>query len=266
MNSSSVLLFEKQGHVGIITLNRAADMNAVNKELADALQSCVQTQIEGDSEVWVGVLRSSNAKVFCAGADLKSVSRGDSLLTPDGGFAGYVSLKRTKPIIACVDGMALAGGFEICLASDLIVCSTASKFGLPEVKRSLVAMAGGTYRLPKRILRNVAMDLLLTGEPITAERAFQLGLVSRLAEPGQSFAVAMKLAGVICENAPLAVVATRELVLEASEGNKSENELRENAEASMLFLMQTEDFAEGPRAFIEKRAPRWTGKMKKAKL
>jgi enoyl-CoA hydratase len=165
---------------------------------------------------------------------------------------------RTKPIIAAVDGPALAGGTEIVLSCDLVVASTIASFGIPEVKRSLVAAAGGLFRLPRLLPRNIALELGLTGDPITAERAFQFGLVNELVEPGQALAAALVLGGRIAANAPLAVRETLRLMLELP-GVDDETAFRESGKA-MMGLASSEDFWEGPKAFLEKREPEWKGR------
>lgn len=251
-----------ESHVAIFTLNRPEAMNAVSYELAQAFEKSV-ADFEADDEMWVGIVCSSHPKVFCAGADLKSISQGKAVFTSKGGFAGFVNFPREKPVIACVDGMALAGGCEIVLACDLVVASKKSQFGVPETKRSLVAAAGGLYRLPRKIPRHVAMEMLLTGDPIPAERAYNLGFVNRLTEPGKSMEAAMELAKQITVNAPLAVRASLRIVNESFQV-LTEKEQRRLSDEALPALSQTDDFREGPKAFIEKRAPRWTGK--KAKL
>ena len=155
----------------------------------------------------VGIIASSHPKVFCAGADLKSISAGGQIATPKGGFAGMVNYPRTKPLIACVDGFALAGGCEIVLACDLVVASSKSMFGVPEVKRSLIAAAGGLFRLPQQLPKNIAMELILTGDRMTCEKMAQFGFVNTVTEPGSeaTMAAAMDLANRITVNAPLAV-------------------------------------------------------------
>jgi len=209
--------------------------------------------------VWIGVLTGAGP-VFSAGADLKVVAAGQfaEMITERGGFAGIVSRERSKPIIAAVDGRALAGGCEIVLACDLVVASTEAQFGIPEVKRSLVAAAGGLARLPRKLPWNVAMELAMTGDPIDAERAHQFGMVNRLCEPGQAVEAAMELADQINANAPLAVRASRKLVLASLE--HTDTEIIELSGSEMASLAGTEDFAEGPMAFIEKRDPAWKGR------
>src|SRR5688500_9206058 len=206
--------YEQRGAVALITINRPAARNAVNGDVATGIEAAID-RLEEDEGVWVGIL-TGEGSVFCAGADLKVVASGDmgQMMTAKGGFGGIVKRDRNKPIIAAVDGPALAGGCEIALACDLIVASTAASFGLPEVKRSLVAAAGGLFRLPRALPKNVAMEIVLTGDPIEAQRAYELGLVNRLVEPGQVVEAAMALAEQIIANAPLAVRASRQIVLD----------------------------------------------------
>ena len=247
--------FHTEGHVAVFTLNRPEARNAVNETVSAEMEAHLDA-FEADPSLWVGII-TGTGPVFCAGADLKAVAEGRNIMTKRGGFAGLVKYPRTKPIIAAVDGPALAGGMEIALASDLIVASTAARFGIPEVKRSLVAAAGGLFRGPRALPRNVAMELALTGDPISAERAAELGLVNELCEPGQAMERAMALADRIATNAPLAVRASRRVIIEA-EFADDDTAWRLSNEA-MRGLAATEDFKEGPRAFIEKRAPNWTG-------
>lgn len=251
--------YETQGRVALLTIDRPDARNAVNGDVAQGMEAAID-RLEEDDEVWVGVL-TGNGPVFCAGADLKEISAGNvgALQTERGGFGGIVTRERTKPIIAAVDGPALAGGTEIVLACDLVVASTRARFGIPEVKRSLVAAAGGLFRLPRKLPFNVAMELALTGDPIDAERAHHFGLVNRLCEPAMALEVAMELADAICVNAPLAVRETRRLVLESVAVDDDVEGVRRSG-AAMIGLASTEDFAEGPMAFIEKRDPQWKGK------
>ena len=250
--------FEKKGPIAIITIDRPEAKNAVNAEVADAIENAID-ELEANDELWVGIIASSG-DVFCAGADLKAINSGQAggLQTQRGGFAGFVQRERTKPVIAAVDGPALAGGCEIVLACDLVVASEISRFGIPEVKRSLVAAAGGLFRLPRAIPRNIAMEAALTGDPISAERAFQFGLVNELVPAGGALDAAIALAERINANAPLAVRATREIVLAAF--SEEDETLWKMSGGAMAKLFTTEDFMEGPKAFIEKRAPVWKGK------
>jgi enoyl-CoA hydratase len=256
--ADQMLEYEVLGQVAIITMNRPEARNAVNGEMAEALEAAVD-RLEGDDSVWVAVL-TGNGPVFCAGADLKAIARGEgaSLMTARGGFAGFVKRERTKPVIAAVDGPALAGGTELAVACDLVVASVSASFGIPEVKRSLIAAAGGLFRLPRVLPRNIAMELALTGEPITASRAKELGLVNRLVEPGDARAEAIALAQVIAGNAPVAVRQSRRVVLAAQ--SSDDEALWELTLEAQSIAVASEDFQEGPRAFIEKRPPKWTGR------
>ena len=208
--------YEKRGPFAVVKINRPEARNAVNAAVANGIEDAID-QIEADDSIWVGII-TGEPPVFCAGADLKEINSGNAggLSTAKGGFAGFVQRERTKPIIAAVDGPALAGGTEIVLASDLVVASTTATFGIPEVKRSLVAGAGGLFRLGRKIPLNLAMELTLTGDPIDAARAHHFGLVNRLVEPGQALDEAISLAEQICANAPVAVRESRKIVLEAT--------------------------------------------------
>src|SRR5439155_23748646 len=245
--------YEQRGRVAVLTIRRPEARNAVNGDVAQALEAAVD-RFEGDDDTWAAVL-AGEGPVFSAGADLKAVAAGRAadLLTERGGFGGFVARARAKPVIAAVDGPAFAGGCEIALACDLIVASTQAKFGLPEVKRSLVAAAGGLFRLPRVLPRPVALEMIMTGDPIDAARAYQFGLVNDLCEPGQTMERAHALAARIIANAPLAVRKSREISL-ASVDADDEVGWRLSGE-SMIDLAKTEDFWEGPKAFIEKREP-----------
>jgi enoyl-CoA hydratase len=254
----SVIEYATEGHVAVITINRPDARNAVNGEVARGIEEAID-RLEGDDGLWLGIL-TGVPPVFSAGADLKEINAGRAgdLNTKRGGFAGITTRERTKPIIAAVDGPALAGGTEICLACDLIVASTAARFGIPEVKRCLVAAGGGLFRLPRKVPFNIAMELALTGDPIEAERAHHFGLVNYLTEPGQALARAKELAHQIEANAPVAVRATRRVVLAAATEDEATG-WRLSGEA-FAEALSSEDNKEGLMAFIEKRPPNWKGR------
>jgi len=255
---SAMLDYELRGHVALLTINRPEARNAVNGDVSAGIEAGIDA-LEEDEDAWVGVLTGAGP-VFSAGADLKAIASGDAagLQTERGGFAGIVQRDRTKPIIAAVDGPALAGGTEIVLSCDLVVASNEARFGIPEVKRSLVAAGGGLFRLPRKLPFSIALELALTGDPISAERAYHFGMVNELCEPGQAVEAAMALAERICVNAPLAVRESRRLMLESTEITDDDEGIRRSNQA-LAGLFGTDDFAEGPTAFIEKREPRWTG-------
>ena len=250
--------FEVRGRTALITINRPESRNAVNGDVATGLEAAVD-RLEADDELWAGVLAGAGS-VFCAGADLKIISAGRDreMYTERGSFGGFVRLARTKPMIAAVDGAALAGGCELALACDLIVASKAARFGLPEVKRSLVAAAGGLVHLPRILPQQVALKMLLTGDPIDAETAFRLGMVSELVEAGEAVTGALALADRINTNAPLAVRETRRIALESLDADPVD--IWKASRRAQNTLAATEDYKEGPRAFIEKREPRWVGR------
>ncbi len=246
------------GHVAVITLNRPEAKNAINGEVARGIEAAVD-RLEGDEALWVGIL-THTGNVFCAGADLKAINAGQAaeLATERGGFGGFVQRARTKPVIVAAEGAALAGGCELALAADLIVASTAARFGIPEVKRSLVAAGGGLFRLPRSIPEKVAMEMALTGDPLSAERAHHFGLVNRLTDPGSALDEAKALAGQITANAPVAVRESRKIVLAAA--TTPDEELWRMSFAGIAAAMSSEDLGEGLMAFLEKRAPVWRGR------
>jgi enoyl-CoA hydratase len=252
---------EVDGHVALITLDRPEARNAINGDVARDFES-VLDRLEADGSVRVAILSANTAgqerPVFCAGADLKAVSTGDSgLSTRKGGFAGFVYRERRFPVIAAVDGLATAGGCEIVLACDMVVASERSSFGLAEVRRNLIAAAGGLFRLPRAVGRAVAMEAILTGEPLPATRAHQLGLVNRLVAAEQVTSEARSLADLVAAAAPLAVAASRRVVLASA--YEDDDTLRRMSDTEIAAIMRSEDTREGLAAFIEKRPPRWQG-------
>ena len=253
----SAVEYRVEGHLAVITLNRPEARNAVNADVAQGVEDAVD-RVEADPDVWLAVV-TGGTPVFCSGADLKEVAagRGNTIHTERGGFAGFTSRARTKPVIAAVDGPALAGGTEIVLACDLVVASRSATFGIPEVKRSLAAAAGGLFRLGRKIPLNVAMECALTGDPISAERAYGFGLVNVLCDDGRALAEAAVLAERVLANAPVAVRESRAVVADFTFA-PDEDGWRRSGQA-MSRAARSEDNREGLMAFIEKRPPRWTG-------
>ncbi len=248
---------ERRGRVEIVAINRPEARNAVNGDVAQGIEGALD-DIEGDAEVWAVVV-TGRGPTFSAGADLKMVAqgRGLELATKRGGFGGITQRDFPKPLIAAVNGPALAGGFEIVLACDLVVAADDAVFGLPEVKRGLFASAGGLLRLPKRVPLALATELAITGDTIDARRAHALGLVNRLAPREQVLDEALALAGRVAENAPVAVRNSLRMVREAGDLTEAEAWPRNNELAVEVF--STKDSIEGARAFAEKRPPEWTG-------
>ncbi|MFD5825360.1 crotonase/enoyl-CoA hydratase family protein [Lentzea sp. NPDC060358] len=241
---------ERTGSALLITIDRPQVRNAVNAAVATALSAALD-ELEASPELRVGVLTGAGGS-FSAGMDLKAAMRGESPVVDERGLGGLTEAELTKPLIAAVEGFALGGGFELALACDLIVAAEDARFGLPEVKRGLIAGAGGVVRLPHRIPHHLAMELLLTGEPIDGRRAGELGLANRVVSNGDAVAVALRLAERIAVNAPLALAAVKAVV---RSGDPWAAQRTANAR-----LMTTEDVREGMTAFAERRAPRWTGR------
>lgn len=239
----------------VVTINRPAARNAINTVTAVAIGEAMD-RLESDSSLVSGILTGAGG-TFCAGMDLKAFLGGERPSIPGRGFAGIVEQPPAKPLIAAVEGHAIAGGFEIALACDMIVAAEDALFGLPEVKRGLVAAGGGLIRLPQRIPYHLAMEWALTGELIPAVRAHEVNLVNRLAAPGTALDLALELAGTIAGNGPLAVAATKRTLVEAAEWPRAEMFDRQRAISEPVRA--SEDAREGARAFKEKRSPRWQG-------
>ncbi|ORA54839.1 enoyl-CoA hydratase [Mycolicibacterium chubuense] len=259
-SSSSGALVERRGHVMVVTINRPEARNAINAAVSIGLGDALE-EAQNDPDVWVVVVTGSGDKSFCAGADLKALSRGENIGHPDHpkwGFAGYVRHFIDKPTIAAVNGTALGGGTELALASDLVVAAESAKFGLPEVKRGLIAGAGGVFRIVEQIPRKVAMQMMLTGEPISAADAQRWGLVNEVVPDGTVLDAALALADRIAVNAPLAVQASKRVARGADDGVVTDEEpdwKRTMREAVAVF--GSEDAKEGPLAFAQKRQPVW---------
>ena len=247
------------GHIAVVTLNRPEVRNAVNAALSASIEHLVE-KIEADDQILVAILTSSHEKVFCAGADLGELAagRGAGISTAKGGFAGFVDAKRQKPWIAAVRGSALAGGCELVLACDMVVAAEDSRFGLPEVKRGLFAGAGGVHRLPRALPRNIALELIATGDPMDAQRAYGLGLVNHLAHSEKVLDRALDLARAIAVNAPLSV--RESLGVARASAETSDADMRALSAKVSAAIMATEDAKEGPRAFKEKRPAKWVGR------
>ncbi len=254
--SEPVVLTEQRDGVLLVMLNRPEQRNAVNLAVAEGIAAALD-RLDSDPALQVGVLAGAG-KGFCAGMDLKAFVAGERPSAGGRGFAGIVQNPPDKPLIAAVEGFAVAGGFEIALACDLIVAARGARFGIPEVKRGLVAAGGALLRLPRRIPYHLAMELALTGDPIDAERAAAVGLVSRVVEPGETVTAALELAAAIAANGPLALAATKRILVEAP--GWPHDELWTRQATLTDPVRASEDAREGSMAFAEKRAPRWQGR------
>jgi enoyl-CoA hydratase len=254
--SDEPVLTDRRERVLVITLNRPDARNAVNLALAEGIAEALDA-LDADDDVAVGVITGAGAG-FSAGMDLKAFVAGERPWVGDRGFAGIVQRAARKPLIAAVEGFAVAGGLEIALACDLIVAGAGAKLGIPEVKRSLVAAAGALRRLPQRIPYGIAMELALTGDTISAERAYELGLVNHVAERGQALEAALELAAAIAKNGPLALTATKATLQQQWDWTEGEFWQRQGELAAPV--MASEDAREGATAFAEKREPVWRGR------
>ena len=250
------VLTERRGRILLVTLNRPDQRNAVNAAVAHGIAAALD-ELDADAGLSIGVLAGAG-KGFCSGMDLKAFVTGEDPTVPGRGFAGITRRAADKPLIAAIEGFAVAGGLEVALACDLIVAARGARLGIPEVKRSLVAAGGGLLRLPRMLPRNVALEMALTGDPILAERAHELGLVNRITDPGGALEAALDLAETIAANGPLALAATKRILTEAADWPDAE--FFERQEAIAAPVRDSEDAREGATAFAEKRAPVWKGR------
>ena len=253
---ATAVISEQRGNVLLITLNRPEVRNAVNGAVAAGVAGALD-ELDARDELSVGVLTGAGG-FFCAGMDLGAFVRGESPWFEDRGFAGIAQRASRKPLIAAIEGFAVAGGMEIALACDLIVAARGAKIGIPEVKRSLVAAGGALLRLPRRMPYHAVMELALTGDPVLAERMHEFGVVNRLAEPGAAVDMALELAAQIARNGPLALDASKRVLQEQFDWSSEEMWDRQNAISRPVF--ESEDAKEGASAFKEKRDPVWRGR------
>ncbi|MFC5822711.1 crotonase/enoyl-CoA hydratase family protein [Nonomuraea insulae] len=252
---SDEVLVEESGNVAVLTINRPKARNAINGAVARGIAEALDT-FDARPDISAYVLTGAGG-TFSAGMDLKGFLSGDFPVVEGRGFGGLTESPPKKPLVAAVEGYALAGGFELALACDVIVASSEAKFGLPEPKRGLVAGAGGIMRLPRRIPYHVAMEIALTGDHYPAARLYELGLVNRIAEPGAALEGALELARKIAANAPLALVATKRVVVESQDWSLEEMFKKQSTIVNPVF--GSKDAMEGAAAFAEKRAPQWKG-------
>lgn len=239
-----------------ITLNRPQAKNAVNKAMADGISAAID-ELESNPDLRVAIITGAGG-TFCSGMDLKAFVTGELPVVEGRGFAGLVEYLVKKPVIAAVEGYALAGGFEVAISCDLIVVSEEAKFGIPEVKRGLAAAGGGLIKLPKQIPARIAMELALTGDFISARRAYELGLVNQVVPAGTALEAARALAARIAANGPLAVAASKQVVARAQDWDS--DQMFAEQQKIVLPVLTSQDAIEGATAFAEKRAPNWQGK------
>jgi enoyl-CoA hydratase len=254
--STQAVLRERRGSVLLITLNRPEVRNAVNGAVAEGVAGALE-ELDADAELSVGVVTGAGG-FFCAGMDLGAFVRGESPWFGDRGFAGIAQRSARKPLIAAIEGFAVAGGLEVALACDLVVAARGAKLGIPEAKRSLVAAGGALLRLPRRMPSHVVMELALTGDPLPAERFHEFGVVNHLAEPGRAVQAALELAERIAKSGPLALIASKRILQEQYDWSTQEMWERQAAISGPVFA--SEDAKEGASAFKEKREPVWRGR------
>lgn len=248
------IIVRVEGHILVVVMNRPAARNAMTKSLAEAM-SAQWDRLDADASLRCAILTGAGG-TFCSGMDLKGFLKGEYPVAGDSGFGGLTAWSPRKPVIAAVDGYALAGGFELAIGCDLIVANNDAKFGIPEPKRGLVAGGGGVVRLPRLVGRQIAMEMALTGEPISASRAYELGLVNRVVD-GPAIEGAVLLAQAISECGPLAVSASKAVIRDSWLWPDEELNVRQAAYISGVF--SSDDAKEGARAFAEKRKPEWQG-------
>lgn len=253
---SNELLIEVEGNILILSINRPESRNAMNKGVAEQISSALD-RLDSDDSLSIAILTGANNN-FCSGMDLKGYLRGESPVIPGRGFGGLTERVSAKPIIAAVEGYALAGGFELVLSCDLVVAGKTAKFGIPEVKRGLVAGAGGLIRLPRQLPQKIALEMALTGDFISAERALSLGLINRVSDDGRALSDALELATKIAANGPLATKVSKQIIYSSFDWPLEEIFERQKVLTQPVF--SSEDAKEGARAFAEKRSPVWKGK------
>jgi enoyl-CoA hydratase len=250
----SEVLTQRQDGVLIVTINRPEAKNAVNKAVAEGIAAAMD-ELDADGDLRAGVITGAGG-TFCSGMDLKAFLRGELPRAAGKGFAGLVEAPPKKPLIGAVDGYALAGGMEIAITCDLLVANDQAQFGIPEVKRALVAAAGGLLTLPSIIGKRMALELALTGDFISAQRAYEIGFVNKLTS-GAALDAALELAAKVAANGPLALIATKQIINERPDWNSTEMWAKQAAITAPIFNSQ--DSREGAMAFAEKRKPNWTG-------
>jgi enoyl-CoA hydratase len=253
---SNEVLVDVADGIMTVTLNRPEAKNAANKALADGVAAAMD-ELDSNDEIRVAIITGAGG-TFCSGMDLKAFVTGELPIVEGRGFAGLTECSPRKPLIAAIEGYALAGGLELAISCDLIVTGDNAKFGIPEVKRGLAAAAGGLMKLPRQIPSRLAMELALTGDFISAQRAFEIGLVNEVVPAGTALDAAKALAARIVANGPLAVAASKQVVLQS--GDWSDDEMWQKQQEIVSPVFVSADAIEGSTAFAEKRAPNWTGK------